>query len=167
MSTQRPPSQPGCLWVEECIEECNAPSLFVEDQGVRATFVNPKRQHLRKVHYDGCYAPRNAQQADYIVGLIGVIDVVVELKSSDTNIKGAADQIERTLDAWDKDQKRARAVAALIVYGRIEGKKKLPGRLPRANAVISGVVARFLRRGKLLIIERNGARQYSFTDFMG
>jgi len=162
----KPPSQPGCLWVEDCIEACDVQSLFVEEQGVRATFVNPKARRLRKVHYDGCYAPRGARQADYIVGLIGIVDVIVELKRSDTNIKGAADQVEETLDAWEKDPKRAPTVAALIVYGRIEGPKKLPGRLPRAEAVISGVVARFLKRGTLLVIAENGARRYSFTDFM-
>jgi hypothetical protein len=154
------------LWVEDCIEECDAQSLFVEEQGVRATFVNPRGRRLRKVHYDGCYAPRDAQQADYIVGHIGVVDVVVELKRSDTNIKGAADQVERTLNLWRQDPKRAPVVSALIVYGRIEGTKKLPGRLPRAKAVISGIVARFVKHGTLLVIAENGARQYSFTDFM-
>jgi hypothetical protein len=161
----KPPSQPGCAWVEECIEECVAPSVFVEEQGVRATFLNPRRRQVRKVHYDGCYAPLKAQQADYIIGLIGVIDVVVELKGSDTNIKGAADQVEETLRAWRQDPKRAPAIAALIVYGRIEGTKKLPGRVPRANAVISGVVARFLKHGTFLVIAENGAKQFAFTDF--
>jgi hypothetical protein len=163
----KPPSQPGCSWVEECIEECDAPSLFVEDRGVRATFLNPRGRRLRKVHDDGCYGPRDTRQADFIVGLIGVVDVVVELKQSDTNIKGAADQVEETLDAWRQDGKRAPSVAALIVYGRIEGTKKLPGRLPRAKAVISGIVARFVKRGTLIVIAENGARQYSFTDFIG
>ena len=166
MSTQRPPSEPGCLWIEECVEKCNAQSLFVEEHGVRATFVNPKGRRLRKVHYDGCYAPHEARQADYIVGLVGILDVVVELKGSDTNIKGAAAQGEETLNAWKRDSKRAPALAALIVYGRIEGRKKLPGRIPRAEAVISGVVARFLKHGTLLVIAESGARQYSFTDFM-
>ena len=161
----KPPSQPGCTWVEDCIEECNAPSLFVEEQGVRATFVNPRGRRLRKVHNDGCYAPRDRQQADYIVGLIGVVDVVVELKGSDTNIKGAADQVDTTLEAWKRDSKRAPVIAGLIVYGRIEGTKKLPGRVPRTNAVISGIVARFLKHGILLVIEENGAKQYSFTEF--
>jgi hypothetical protein len=118
------------------------------------------------VHYDGCYAPRAAPQADYIVGLINVVDVVVELKSSDTNIRGAADQVERTLDMWKRDEKRAPAVAALIVYGRNEGTKKLPGRVPRAKAVISGIIARFVKHGTLLVIAENGAKQYSFNDFI-
>jgi hypothetical protein len=117
------------------------------------------------VHNDGCYAPRDRQQADYIVGLSGVVDVVVELKGSDTNIKGAADQVDTTLEAWKRDSKRAPVIAGLIVYGRIEGTKKLPGRVPRTNAVISGVVARFLKHGTLLVIAENGAKQYSFTEF--
>lgn len=160
------PSQTGCSWVEECIEECNGTTLFVEEEGVRATFLNPRRQNLRKVHYDGCYAPVGTQQADYILGLVNVIDVVVEMKKSDTNIKGAADQVESSIDAWKLDEKRAPRIAALIVHGRIEGLKRLPGRIPRAKAVISGLVARFLKRGTLLVIEETGKRQYSFRDFM-
>ncbi len=165
------PSQPGCLWLEECIEECDCRTVFVEEQGVRATFMRPSGgrpsgRKLRKVHYDGCYARRGAPQADYVVGLIGIIDVVVELKSSDTNLKGAADQVERTIDAWSEDTKHAPRIAGLIVYGRVEGPKKLPGRLPRAKAVISGIIARFVRHGTFLIVEETGTRQYSFREFM-
>jgi hypothetical protein len=161
----KPPRQDGC-WVEECIEECDGPTLYVEEEGVRATFRNPRRQRLRKVHYDGCYAAPRSPQADYILGIDGVIDVVVELKGSDTKIKSAADQVESTVHAWRQDAKHAPRIAALIIYGRIEGPKKLPGRMPRAKAVISGVIARFLNRGTLLIIEETGKRQYSFRDFM-
>lgn len=159
------PSQPGCLWVEECVEECIGLTTFVDEEGIRATFINPPRQRIRKIHYDGCYAPPGEKQADYIIGLIGSIDIVVELKSSDTNLKGAADQVGSTIDRWRLDTKRAPKIAGLIVYGRIEGPKKLPGRVPRAKAVISGIVARFLRHGTLVIIEETGTRQYSFRDF--
>ena len=162
----KPPSQDGCSWVEECIEECDGPTLYVEEQGVRATFLNPRRLRLRKVHYDGCYDASGSPRADYILGLIGRIDIVVELKGSDTNIKGAADQVESTLEAWQRDEKCAAKVAALIVYGRIEGPKKQPGRIPRAKAVISGLVARFLKRGTLLVIDETGSRQYSFREFV-
>jgi hypothetical protein len=166
MSTQRPPSQPGCTWVEDCIEICTGPSVYVDKQGVRATFVNPRRRQVRKIHYDACYAPRGSQQADYNIGLIGIIDVVVELKGSDTNIKSAADQMENTLETWKRNQKRAPVIAALIVYGRVEGQKKLPGRLPRTRAVVLGIAARFVKHGALLVIEETGARQYSFNDFL-
>jgi len=101
----KPPSQPGCSWVEECIEECDGPTLYVEDRGVRATFLNPRRRRLRKVHYDGCHARTGSPQADYIVGLIDVIDVVVELKGSDANIQGAAVQVENTIHAWKRGHK--------------------------------------------------------------
>jgi hypothetical protein len=170
MTTPKPPSQPGCVWVEKCIEVCTARSVYVEDRGVRATFFNPRHLQVRKIHYDGCYVARDEEvkQADYIVGLPGSIDVIVELKGSDTNIKYAAQQIENTLQAWRQDQNAAVVVAALIVYGRIEGKKKLPGRHPRAEAVISGLIADFLKNPKikiLLVIKENGKRQFRFNDF--
>lgn len=167
MSTQRPPSQTGCAWVEDCIEICTGRSVFVEDQGVRATFLNSARKEVRKIHYDGCYSDETVKQADFIVGLPGIIDVIVELKGSDSNLKTAALQVESTLEAWKQDSKRGRAIAALIVYGRIEGAKKLPGRLPRAYAVISGLTAEFLKRhGVLLRIHENGERRFTFNNFL-
>jgi hypothetical protein len=167
MTTQKPPSQSGCKWIEKCIEICSGPTVYVEDEGVRATFVNPKRSEIRKVHYDGCYAPQRGRQADYIVGLPGVIDVIVELKGSDTKLKDAARQVESTLEEWKQDPKRQKTIAALIVYGRIEGPKKLPGRLPRAEAVVFGLTAEFLKKQRtLLLIHENGERRFSFNHFL-
>ena len=166
MTTQKPPSQPGCKWIEECIEVCTGAAVYVEDEGVRATFLNPRRREIRKIHYDGCYAPQRGRQADYIVGLPG-IDVIVELKGSDTKLKDAAQQVGSTIEDWKQDPKRQNTIAALIVYGRIEGPKKLPGRLPRAAAVILGLTAEFLKTHKiLLLIRENGERRFSFNDFL-
>jgi hypothetical protein len=167
MSTQRPPSQPGCAWVEECIEICTGRSVYVEDEGVRATFLNPKRSKIRKIHYDGCYAAKMGRQADFILGLPKVVDVIVELKGSDANLKDAALQIESTLESWKEEEKSEEVIAALIIYGRIEGKKKLPGRVPRTAAVILGLTAEFFKRHKkLLLIKENGEMQFSFNDFL-
>ena len=167
MNTQRPLSQPDCTWAENCIEICTGPSVYVEDRGVRATFVNPRRREIRKIHYDGCYCQQAGRQADFIVGMPGTIDVIVELKGSDTNLKEAAQQVESTLDAWREDPKREKTIAALIIYGRIEGPKKLPGRFPRAAAVIFGLTAEFLNRHEiLLLIHENGERQFAFRDFL-
>ena len=166
MSTPKPPSQPGCTWAEECMEICMDRAVYVEDEGVRATFRNPQCQKIRKIHYDGCYSKTEGPQADFIVGLPGRIDVIVELKGSDTNLKYAAQQIESTLHAWRQDGKAERKIAGLIVYGRIEGKKRLPGRAPRAVAVISGLTARFFKSHKiLLIIRENGQSQFTFENF--
>ncbi len=93
--------------------------------------------------------------------------MIVELKGTDTNLKVAASQVESTLDAWTLDARREDTIAALIIYGCIEGKKKLPGRVPRAGAVIIGLRAEFLRRhNKLLLIHENGEKQFSFNDFI-
>jgi hypothetical protein len=167
MSTPTLPSQQNCAWVEECIEICDGPSVYVEDEGVRATFINPRRKEVRKVHYDGCYSATDVKQADFIVGLPKVIDVIIELKRSDTNLKKAALQVEETLDAWRQDPKSAPTIAGLIIYGRIEGKKRLPGRVPRASAVIFGLAAKFLKTHKTLLrIHENGERQFSFNNFL-
>jgi len=167
MNTPRPPSHPGCAWVEECIEICTGRTAFVEDDGVRATFLNPKGRKIRKIHYDGCYAAKTGRQADFILGLPKVVDVIIELKGSDTNLKDAALQIESSLEAWKQDPKRHATIAALIIYGRIEGKKKLPGRVPRTAAVILGLTAEFLKvRGIRLLIHENGELQFAFNDFL-
>jgi hypothetical protein len=167
MSTPKPLSQQDCAWIEDCIELCTGRSVFVEDQGVRATFANPRRRRIRKVHFDDCYFTGHGKQADFVVGLPGVVDVIVELKGSDANLKDAALQVESSLDAWKQDPKSERSIAALIVYGRIEGKKKLPGRVPRATAVILGLIAEFLKTHKtLLLIHENGERQFAFDDFL-
>jgi hypothetical protein len=167
MSTPRPPSQPDCTWVEECIEVCTGEVVYVEDRGVRATFLNPRRWEVRKIHYDGCYATAPGRRADFIVGVAPKIDVIVELEGSDTNVKDASLQVIETLEAWRRDQNSANTVAGLIVYGRIEAKKKLPGRIPRTVAVILGLRAEFLKVHKvLLLIHENGERRFTFNDFL-
>jgi hypothetical protein len=146
---------------------CTGHTVYVEDDGVRATFLNPRGRKIRKVHYDGCYAAKKGRQADFILGLPRVVDVIIELKGSDTNLKDAASQIESSLESWKRDPKRHATIAALIIYGRIEGKKKLPGRVPRTAAVILGLTAEFLKvRGIRLLIHENGERQFTFNDFL-
>jgi hypothetical protein len=171
MTIPKSPSQPGCEWVEECIEVCDAPSVFVEDRGVRATFLNPRLDRIRKITYDGCYCKvEHIKQADFIVGKIGVIDIIVELKGTDNNLKGgrgAGTQVESSLEVWRQDSNRAPRIAALIIFGRIEGKKKRPGRRPRAIAAKEAVERDFLRRNKvLLLIYENGEKQFRFSDFI-
>jgi len=102
--------------------------------------------------------------------LLDRIDIVVELKGSDTNLSGksgAIGQIENTLRVWKTDEHCGPRVATLIIYGRIKVKKKLPGRVPRALAERSALEAQFLKSHKtLLLIRENGERQFSFNDFL-
>lgn len=168
MTTPKPPSQPGCQWAEECIEICNSTSVFVEERGVRATFLNPQIEIIRKIHYDGCYNKTpGTRQSDFIVGKPNQIDVIVELKGSDTNLKKAALQVECTLLAWREDPNRCGRIAGLIIFGCIQGKKKRPGRRPKAESMVQAVRLDFLRRNKtLLLIHENGERQFTFNDFL-
>lgn len=171
MTIPKPPSQPGCGWVEECIEICTARSVFVEERGIRATFRNPKGRRIRKIHFDGCYRGTTpGRRADFIVGLWERIDIVVELKGSDGNLtgtSGAYEQIESTLELWKIDELRYPRIAAVIVYGRITVKKKLPGRVPSASAERLALEARFLEKHKvLLLICENGQKQFGFNDFL-
>jgi hypothetical protein len=166
MTIQKPPSQPGCEWIEECIESCDAVSVYVEEHGVGATFQNPRRRQIRKVHYDGCYnRTPSILKADYIVGLPDIIDVIVELKGSD--LKHASNQVWLTLEAWRINPIRFPKIVCLIVYGRIEGKKKNAGRTPRINSMRESIEKAFLRKNKTLLwVRESGSEQFSFNDFL-
>lgn len=166
MTIQKPPSQPGCEWVEECIETCDAASIYVEERGVRASFLNPQHKPIRKVHYDGCYnkSPR-LLKADYIIGTHDVLDVIVELKGSD--LKHASAQIEATLEAWKHNPIRFRRIACLIVFAHIGAKKKDAGRVPRLDSARESLERQFLRRNKTLLwVRESGSGQFTFNDFL-
>ena len=166
MTTQKPLSQPGCEWIDECVESCDATSVYVVEHGVSATFLNPRRKPIRKIHYDDCYnkSPK-VLKADYIVGMPEVVDVIVELKGSD--LKHASAQVESTLEAWQLNPIRFPKIVCLIIFGRIEGKKKKAGRTPRMNSLKESVEREFLRRNKTLLwVRESGMEQFRFNDFL-
>jgi hypothetical protein len=151
----------------------DADKLYLDENGISAVFLRLRGHTMRKISYDRCYCTvRERKQADFIIGAQGLIDVIVELKGSDTNLKGsddrsAARQVEATLHDWRKDQNSERRIAALIVFGRIEGKKKGAGRRPRARSAIQTLEVEFLRRLRvLLLVRESGEKQFRFTDFM-
>ena len=163
MTRSKPPSQPGCHWIDECIEECDALTVFVEDQGVRANFANPRRRSIRKIKYDGCFNKNpNELKADYIVGQPKTLDVIVELKGSD--LKHARDQVESTLEKWRKSPIRFGRIVCVIVFGRISGKKRKVGQIPRVNSVIQTLRREFLRINRtLLVIRQSGDANFALT----
>jgi hypothetical protein len=166
MTTRKHPSQPGCKWIADCVESCSAPSVFIEESGVRATFANPRNKSIRKIHYDGCYCKRQTElKADYIVGLPTVLDVIVELKGSD--LRHAVDQVETTLDRWRVDPLRFRRIVCLIVYGRLEGQQRKAGRIPCMNSTIQTLERTFLRTQRtLLLIRESSSVQFTFNSFL-
>jgi hypothetical protein len=170
MTAPKPPSQPECEWVEECIEVCDADPVFVEEKGVRATFLNPRRDQIRKIHYDGCYNKiAGICKADYIVCLPGVVDVVVELKGSHSNLKHALEQVASTLEDWTCDPKCSAKPVALIVYGAIQTRDDLPRRRPKANSSIQCMEGEFRSRFKgrfHLFVHESGEKKFRFSDFL-
>jgi len=166
MTIPKPPSQPGCIWADECIEICNGPSVFVEENGIRASFANPRRMQIRKIHYDGCYNKNpNDLKADYIVGSPNALDVIVELKGSD--LKHARNQVEVTLDRWKVSPIRFQRIVCLIVFGRLEGNQRKAGRIPRINSRLQSLEAEFLRtQHTLLVICESNGNQFRFDDFL-
>lgn len=167
MTTLNPPSQPGCERVEECIEVCDADPVFVEENGVRASFARPRTRQIRKIKYDGCYQKdAEALKADFIVGLMEDVDVIVELKGSDR--KHARDQVDSTLSEWRNNPIHYPKIVCLIVYGRLEGKERKAGRIPKINSSNESLERDFLRRNKTLLwVRESSSHHFTFLELLG
>lgn len=156
---RKKPRRPATLEQQnECIEFSNGTSLHVNEMGVGATFVNPKRKELRKIQYDGCYC-RAAKlgRADYIIGYERAVDVILELKGSD--LKHAVDQVADTLERWKDDEKHYPSIVGLVVFGHT---------IPRMRSNLGVLEREFLERHRTLLwIRQNGEERYSFNKLAG
>jgi hypothetical protein len=166
MTAQKPPSQEGCECVGDCIEICDAALVFVEENGVRATFANHQHRQIRKIEYDDCYCkPEHGLQADYIVGLFEIIDIITELKGSD--LKHARSQVEATLERWREEGIRYPKIACLIVYGRLEGPQRRAGRIPKMRSTVQTLELDFFRQHRtILVVRESSAHQFRVNDFV-
>ena len=167
MRTQRPPSQRGCERLENCVEFCDADPVFVEENGVRVNFARPRRRRVRKIEYDDCYDKEpNRWKADFIVGLVDVVDVIVELKGSDR--KHACEQVESTLEKWRNNPLRYPKIVCFVAYGRLEGKERKAGRIPKMTSRNESLELDFLRRNRTLLwVRESNAHHYTFAELLG
>lgn len=158
MPRRKPRSEPKIARVAECIEFSNETSLHIGEQGVGATFLNPRRRQLRKIRYDGCYSRTKGRgQADYIVGFHQPVDVIVELKGSD--LKRALVQVEDTLEAWRVEYIRFPQIVCLIVYGQT---------FPRMTSRLGVLEREFqLTHRALLWIRESGSEKFKFSKLLG
>jgi hypothetical protein len=142
----------------ECMEFHNRASLHISEYGVGATFLNPRREKLRKIKYDGCFnKDSGSRQADYIVGLTGLVDVITELKGSD--ISHAISQVEATLRTWRNGQDRFPRIVCLIVFGHT---------IPRMSSRIGTIERDFLLEHKTLLwIRETGSEKFNFRKLIG
>lgn len=142
----------------ECIEFSSEPSLSVSEEGIGATFRNPRRRALRKIKYDKCYfrATRGGR-VDYIVGYSRDIDVILELKGSD--LKHALAQVTDTLNRWKDDRIHFPTIVCLIVFGHT---------FPRMTSKLGVVEREFLdQHGTLLWIRKSASEKFSFRKLAG
>ena len=157
MTRQKPRSELETTHAD-CIEYSNGTSLHITEQGVGATFLNPRRRQLRRVRYDGCYNRTTGRgQADYIVGFNKSVDVIVELKGSD--LKRALVQIEDTLKSWEQDLIRFPQIVCLVVFGHT---------FPRMNARLGVIEREFLPEHRTLLWLRvSGSEKFKFSKLQG
>jgi hypothetical protein len=142
----------------ECIEFCNLTSLPVDDEGIGATFVNPRRRELRRIKYDKCYFQTlEGGRADFIIGYDRDIDIILELKGSD--LRHALIQVTDTLERWKTEEIRYKQIVCLIVYGHT---------FPRARSNRGAMERDFLdSHHSLLWIRQNGEERFNFRKLAG
>lgn len=146
---------------------CTENPLSVEENGVRASFSNPRARAIRIIAYDNCYN-RNANElkADYILGVPKRLDVIVELKGSD--LKHAYMQVESTLERWKIEPIRYARIVCLIIFGRLEGSERKAGRIPRMNSSNGAKERDFLyRNATLLLIRESSSGLFKFDKTLG
>lgn len=137
------------------IEELATPLIKVEENRRSAHFRNPKRELVLRVLVDGGIITEGLR-ADYIVSHPMVVDVIVELKGSDTG--RGVEQIKVTYAMWAKHELAGKAFGALIVRGQ--------GIHPKHQANIQRWKTQLeMRYGLMLLVETRN-REYEFHEFL-
>ncbi|HEY2860674.1 MAG TPA: hypothetical protein VGJ21_19805 [Terracidiphilus sp.] len=137
------------------VEELRILLIVVGEKGRSACFRNPDRQVVRRIRVDGGLV-RDGVRADFIVSKPAIVDVIVELKGSDT-AHGVA-QVEATRLIWGEHALAGKVFAALIV--------RTQGIHPRHQANIQRWKTRFqMRYGMVLLVETRN-REYEFHEFV-
>jgi hypothetical protein len=158
MKARKPRKNVAAFVEHECIAYSDRSSLHVNEKGVGATFLNPRRKVIRTVRYDGCYhTARNVRRADYIIGVQTFGDVILELKGSD--LDRAVTQVGVTLAEWRTDPIHFEPIACLIVFG---------SRIPRITTRSAVVEREFFQDNRALLwVREAGAEKFKFRKLLG
>lgn len=98
----------------------------------------------------------DGERADYIVSHSKIVDVIIELKGSDT--AKAISQIRATRSIWLQHELSGNTLGALIVRG--------PGVHPRVSASIDRWKREFRERFKMKLLVETRNRDYEFSEFL-
>jgi len=158
MKVRKPRELPEPPADTECIVYSNRTSVHVSEKGVGATFLNKRRKLVRTVHYDDCYnTVRDIRQADYIIGIQTVGDIILELKGS--NLDHAVSQVHETLTRWRTDAIRFEPIACLIVFG---------SRIPRITTRSAVMEREFFQDNRAFLwIRESGAEKFNLRKLLG
>lgn len=96
------------------------------------------------------------ERADYIISHARIVDVIVELKGSDTS--RAIEQIEATRPIWLRHELCGEQLGALIVRGQ--------GLHPKESARIERWKREFRKTLKMRLLVETRNRNYEFNEFV-
>jgi hypothetical protein len=137
------------------IEELKSTVIAVGENARHAHFRNPQRRTIRRVLVDGRLIT-DGGRADYIVSDPQVVDVIVELKGSDTS--RAIEQIRATLPVWIAHELAGDTAGALIVRGH--------GIHPKQQASIQRWKSEMRKLHSMVLIVETRNREYRFDEFL-
>jgi hypothetical protein len=146
------------------IDRRNLPSYIRKPVGEWAVVAENKRSarfHVSNkdevfiIHVDGELI-NTGERADYIVAHTKIVDVIVELKGSDTS--KAIDQIRATRPIWMKHELAGKKLGALIVRGQ--------GVRPKTSASIDRWQREFRKTFKMVLLVETRNRNYEFKEFL-
>ncbi len=129
--------------------------VVVQENRRRAGFHNPGKASILVVHVDGGLIT-SGERADYIVANPAVVDVIVELKGSDTS--KAINQIRATRLVWAGHRLAGRQFGALVVRGQ--------GVSPKTTASIDRWEREFRKTFKMKLMVATRNRDYRFSEFL-
>lgn len=146
------------------IDRRNLPSYIRKPAGEWAIVSENKRSaRFRKsgdddvliIHVDGTLITAG-ERADYIVAHTKIVDVIVELKGSDTS--KAIRQIRATRRVWMCHELAGKKLGALVVRGH--------GVHPKVSASIDRWQREFRKTFKMKLLVETRNRDYEFSEFL-
>jgi hypothetical protein len=120
-----------------------------------ASFRKPHGEEVLIIQVDGGLIT-DGERADYIVAHIRTVDVIVELKGSDTS--KAIRQIRATRPVWMRHELAGTRLGALVVRGQ--------GIHPKTTASIDRWQREFRKTFKMKLLIETRNRNYEFSEFL-
>ena len=131
-----------------CCEEISVTRILLEENGIKAVFVNPNKEAYLKLKVDACYiVPGPA--CDWLISKKNATGAVfIELKGSD--VKRAAEQIAASADKLREELPGK--IAGLIIANRF----------PKIDTSIQRAISAFAKKHKAPLHVMTGNHEYVF-----